>query len=636
METLPEIYLGGKYKDEPPVELRAGSLRCLYHDGVIRYIRAGQTEILRMIYPAVRDRDWGTVPGTITGIEIAKQKDAFQLRYDCRYTRNDIDFHARCNISGTKDNRIIFSIQGEARKTFLKNRIGLNVLHPVKGCAGRKCVVETPAGAQYGETFPVDICPQQPMKEIRSLQWTMADGIGALLGFSGDVFEMEDQRNWTDASYKTYSTPLHLPFPVKVPEGTSLNQEVRLEVSIPSTIRERKTAFTIERSNEAPLEEFPVLGIGKSSEVEILPEKDLLMLREAGFSHYRVDLELFGIGWQKALFDGASEALSLGLELELGLFLDHDPDQGFDVFLAALSQVWVNVARILVYTRDHLNNEELSARVVPRLKTHFPGIPTGTGTNANFAELNRHRPGMAQHDFLAFAITPQIHAFDPLSLVENLEAQRDVVTSAQLMSEGKPVSISPVTLRPRFNIVASSADGEDQPEGGLPFRIDSRQPSLFCAGWTLGSLKYLSESGVSSITYYESAGRGGVLHGDHDPVSPDLFAAERGSVFPVYYLFRELSRYRNSRVRKTTGSHPLQFSSVMLEATNEKVLVVANHTHSPVTISLPESLKWKEVWTLDEHTLPDLREGSYAGQGLRVAGQVTLNPYAVSIVKTSQ
>lgn len=34
---------------------------------------------------------------------------------------------------------------------------------------------------------------------------------GVISEFEGDVFEMEDQRNWTDASYKTYCTPWGCP-----------------------------------------------------------------------------------------------------------------------------------------------------------------------------------------------------------------------------------------------------------------------------------------------------------------------------------------------------------------------------------------------------------------------------------------
>ena len=46
----------------------------------------------------------------------------------------------------------------------------------------------------------------------------------------GDTFEMEDQRNWTDASYKTYVRPLALPWPYTLAKGTVIEQAVRLSV----------------------------------------------------------------------------------------------------------------------------------------------------------------------------------------------------------------------------------------------------------------------------------------------------------------------------------------------------------------------------------------------------------------------
>ena len=42
---------------------------------------------------------------------------------------------------------------------------------------------------------------------------------------------MEDQRNWTDASFKTYSTPLELPFPVEISADEEVRQRVVLTLS---------------------------------------------------------------------------------------------------------------------------------------------------------------------------------------------------------------------------------------------------------------------------------------------------------------------------------------------------------------------------------------------------------------------
>ncbi len=40
----------------------------------------------------------------------------------------------------------------------------------------------------------------------------------------GEVFEMEDQRNWTDASFKTYCRPLALPIPYRLEPSTPVRQ----------------------------------------------------------------------------------------------------------------------------------------------------------------------------------------------------------------------------------------------------------------------------------------------------------------------------------------------------------------------------------------------------------------------------
>ena len=42
-------------------------------------------------------------------------------------------------------------------------------------------------------------------------------------------FEMEDQRQWLDASFKTYFRPLSWPLPYTVEEGSRIDQQVTLE-----------------------------------------------------------------------------------------------------------------------------------------------------------------------------------------------------------------------------------------------------------------------------------------------------------------------------------------------------------------------------------------------------------------------
>ena len=52
---------------------------------------------------------------------------------------------------------------------------------------------------------------------VDELELTMRDDVELELLFEGDLFEMEDQRNWTDASFKTYCTPAGARLPPSMP-----------------------------------------------------------------------------------------------------------------------------------------------------------------------------------------------------------------------------------------------------------------------------------------------------------------------------------------------------------------------------------------------------------------------------------
>ena len=55
-----------------------------------------------------------------------------------------------------------------------------------------------------------------------------APGLRARVRMEGDAFEMEDQRQWGDASLKTYNRPLALPWPYAIRNGVELRQAGRI------------------------------------------------------------------------------------------------------------------------------------------------------------------------------------------------------------------------------------------------------------------------------------------------------------------------------------------------------------------------------------------------------------------------
>ena len=194
----------------------------------MRYLSVGQTEVLRGIYAAVRDENWGTVAGTIKDIKLEQLDDSFDLQFTSEHRQDGIHFVWQGRITGEASGKVVFDFDGEAHTTFQRNRIGFCVLHPVS-CAGAACTLEHVDGLVEEDSFPNLIAPHQPFENLRAVTHEPLPGLRATVTMTGDTFETEDQRNWTDASFKTYCTPLSEPLPADVPAGTRVQQTVTLE-----------------------------------------------------------------------------------------------------------------------------------------------------------------------------------------------------------------------------------------------------------------------------------------------------------------------------------------------------------------------------------------------------------------------
>ncbi len=283
--------------DEPlpeQVPLRAGPLSLVYEAGDLRYLRLGDREILRRLYVAIRDRNWGTVTSRLSNFKKEIGPDSFRISYDLENQKGDIDFFWKAVITGEKNGTITFAMIGETRATFLRNRIGFCVLHPLRECAGRPCVVEHADGKAERGTFPRYISPNQPFLDMRSIVHEVVPGLTAEVRFEGDIFEMEDQRNWTDASYKMYCTPLRLPFPVELKAGTKISQTITLNLKgpVPGTNeRAAEEVITLWIRDTKPVA-LPQIGVGMATQAQALSLGAVQRLRALNLAHLRVDLKL--------------------------------------------------------------------------------------------------------------------------------------------------------------------------------------------------------------------------------------------------------------------------------------------------------------------------------------------------------
>ncbi len=647
------LYYG---KEEPlpeQRELRAGPLSLVYEEGDLRYVKLGDREILRRVYVAIRDRNWDTIPPVLSNVQMNIAADSFRITYDVENKQGDIDFFWQGTITGDAHGTITFAMDGVARSTFLRNRIGFCILHPIRECAGQPCSVEKVDGTVEQGTFPKYISPHQPFVDMRAISHEVAPGVWAEVRFTGDTFEMEDQRNWTDASYKTYCTPLSLPFPVEVKKGTEISQSVTLSLKgeVPEPRAESRGAgltFSLGQSPSGPL---PRIGLGVASHGQPLSQKELARLKALNLSHLRVDLNLSQPDYESALRRAAAEASALGVPLEIALTLSDAAADELKGLVTVLEQassrgpahgVRPTVCTWLIFHVAEKSTTEKWVNLARKYLTRYdPEARIGAGTNAFFAELNRGRPPVGMLDLVSYSINPQVHAFDNASLVETLEAQASTVESARQFCGGLPLVVSPVTLKMRFNPNATGPEPEPGP-GELPWQVDERQMSLFGAGWTAGSLKYLLESSVYSITYYETTGWLGVMETEKGSPLPDKFRSLPGSVFPLFHVLADVGEFAGGQVIPTTSSDTLQVDGLAVRKDGKTRAILANLSPEPQQVTVQNLGRRVRVRRLNETNAEEAMlspEDFRAGEGetLQTSGgvlELSLLPYAIARIDT--
>jgi hypothetical protein len=447
--------------------LKAGPISVTYDSGTLRYIRCGGVEVLRQIYVALRDSRWSTIPGRVSDENITQGSDWFRIEFTITHLQGEILFTWDGCIEGRQDGTIRFAMSGGAASSFLANRIGFCVLHPIDGCAGRDCTVEHTSGIREPARFPELVSPHQPFFDVRAISHEVLPGLTAHVRLEGDVFETEDHRNWTDYSFKTYCRPLTLAFPYRVLEGDRVSQSVSLSFQgllPPHCTTAGPIQFTVGEDVIAP---FPEVGMR------------------------RIDLHLNAQDWRQELASAASAGL-----VECAIFSDHPTDE-LGALLNALQHSRLPVSRWLLFNAEGTTTPADIGMFRTALSRLYPGVPLGGGSNTNFAELNRNRQTIGGLDFVSWAINPQQHAVDEQTLIENLQGQRPTVETARSFCAARPLAISTVTLP---------------------------CPTPVAAAWVVGSLKHLAEAGVQSVAYRGIPGAEKVLSLIED------FAPERAIV----------------------------------------------------------------------------------------------------------
>jgi hypothetical protein len=465
-----------------------------FSNGDLRHIILNGTIIIQRVYFAVRDEVWLNIEPLFQNFSSSVVGCTTIYSFDLLFQKNSVNLTVHLIIRiNTDDRKFQIDARGIALSDFKKNRIGL-CLHLPSSLKGSPCDILHSDGSTSSTKLPILISPHQPIQNIGQME-LKTDHLTAKFVFEGDLFEMEDQRNWTDASYKIYSTPLEFPFPVEVKKGDLFHQKISVTISPVAQIVKYPQLGDL--SYKRVINSLPLFGT-------IIPDNFPLeyfnYIFNSGrfpFSYLRIDFHLYRNYWEEKIRKHIAFAKEKNIPIYAILYFSEHYENEMKDFLSFYNKLDLHDCLryvVLLSSIDFVLPDSILGELIPRLRTNFSGIRIGTGTDANFAQLNRDRPSTKEFDFLCYAIHPQEHASDMLSIIENIKGQSDTVVTAQSFANSKPIHISSLSLFRRFNANVEKIKSDNRIDN-YPFAV-----SNFETGWFIGALNELIRVGIEAIT----------------------------------------------------------------------------------------------------------------------------------------
>lgn len=512
--------------DEPvskPRLLHAGHMTAMLDNGAIRYIRFRGVEVLRGIAFLLRDKNWGTYAAAIEGLKLRQGKHGFTVSYvaTCRDPTQAIRYEAQ--ITGKADGTLSFAATGTPLTDFITNRTGFVVLHPLEGVVGKPVDVLHTDGKRERAKFPRLISPGQPIFNIRSLTHTVMPGVAATVLMEGNTFEMEDHRNWMDASYKTYVRSLLDPWPYTLPKAQPFTQSVTLTVSgKPTQKPPRRGSAVIAIAVGGVKGRMPAIGVGVAMREA---EATLACASRIVASHLVCQID----GCQNNQPQAAAAYAELKARTKIPVTLEiilpaREPARAETASIAKVVREAGLAPDAVVITQVHdlksfqpgaprpfgPSYEDMAAAA----RMAFPGIPLGGGMLSYFTELNRKRPPQGLFDFITHTLCPIVHAADDISVMETLEALPSIIASARAIIGKSPYHWGPSGISARGNPYgAAVAENPDNARICLA-NNDPRQRGLFAAAWTLGLIAAAAKGGLDAVSLGAVTGPQGVIDGN--------------------------------------------------------------------------------------------------------------------------
>lgn len=500
--------------------------------GVLGGGLAADAELWHGVHFLLRDAHWRTPALCLTEPVHEVLGDGWRVSVTGHIDTTD-PVALRISIEGHADGSL--SVTGSARPSadIDINRLGLCLLHPLSA-AGQALEVTHDDGRISRSSFPTLIPAWPPFTAIRALRHELKPGLWACAEFEGDSFELEDQRNNADASFKTYSRSNFMPRPYRLRAGEEVRQRVRLWVEESATANEHwARPATLPMIPARPPN--PVRADPSTSSEQGPPAGE--SKRPRG-SPMRVGIELTPADLARPEALAATTALLAELRPgHLHLVLQADPLRGtLEVDAAALAQA-LHAAQadlrldLMDLTEADLNASAsmspsaaptsglqrlaaalAAAHIVPTDVALFPTTHAaiaaargafrhsriGGGAADFFVQLNRQER-LPALDFLSFTVCPIVHSADDATVLASHASLAGMLDTLNARYSGVPVQVGPSRIAARRSPLGDLAPSDGRRRVALA-GIDTRDGSAFAADWAAGHVAALQAAGAQAVT----------------------------------------------------------------------------------------------------------------------------------------
>jgi hypothetical protein len=461
----------------------------------------------------------------------------------------------------------------------------------------------------------------------------------------GEKFEMEDHRNWMDASYKTYVCSLLDPWPYTLPKNKTFKQSVTLHIAGKPTRAAAKRGSSVVQVRLGGLKNrLPAIGVGVPMKEAKAALEKIDLIAAAAPSHLMCQLDGREEG-QVAVaraFHELKSRTKIPVTLEIILPAKQPADREVARIVDALHQGGLKPDAVVITQAHDLKSFQPNAprpwgptyeEMATSARAAFPGVPLGGGMLSYFTELNRKRPPQGVFDFITHTACPIVHSADDLSVMETLASLPWIIASTRAIIGKSPYHMGPTSIPCRDNPYGAKVAANPNNGRVCLSDMDPRQRGLFAATWNLGLVAAAAKGKLDAVSLGSVTGPQGLIYRKSNYPQPG-FDGSDAAVYPAYHILAGLGRASGARRIETDTTAPGKVLALAHQSKTGPVLWLANLTTEKQLVKVSGFKQAARIHEFNERSFETFTKDPYylekAGTHVKKVSNLELSACAVT------